>query len=366
MAERVAEQLARVAERERAQAEVAQARDEAMEASRQKSDFLATMSHEIRTPLNGVIGLNDLLLRTELTAEQQRLSAGVQVASRALLGLINDILDFSKIEAGRMELEQLDFEIRPLLDQVAGMLTEQARDKGLDLVVSVHPTVPAVLAGDPTPARAGRHQPGLQRREVHRARRRRSSGPGPRSRATRVRLDLEVSDTGVGVPPAQAGPPLRPVHPGRLLDDADLRRHRARPGHLPRDRRGDGRHHRLRAQPRRRQRLHRHGPARRRLADARRRPVRQRRRRPRPRAARRPARAGRRRQPDQPAHRQRAARVVGRRVRPQRVRRRRRWRTLASGTPYDVVLLDLAMPGQDGLELARGSARTRRWPTCAC
>src|SRR3954447_8691982 len=120
MVERAAEQLARVAERERAQAEVARARDAAMQASRQKSEFLATMSHEIRTPLNGVIGLNDLLLRTELSGEQQRLASGVQVASRTLLGLINDILDFSKIEAGRLELERLDFEIRPLLEQVAG------------------------------------------------------------------------------------------------------------------------------------------------------------------------------------------------------------------------------------------------------
>ena len=98
---------------------MARARDEAMEASRQKSDFLATMSHEIRTPLNGVIGLNDLLLRTSLTPEQHRLSSGVQVAGRTLLGLINDILDFSKIEAGRLELEQLDFDVRLLLEQVS-------------------------------------------------------------------------------------------------------------------------------------------------------------------------------------------------------------------------------------------------------
>jgi PAS domain S-box-containing protein len=198
MAGRVAQQLARVAERERAQAEVARARDEAMEASRQKSDFLATMSHEIRTPLNGVIGLNDLLLRTRLTAEQLRLASGVQVASRTLLRLINDILDFSKIEAGRLELERLDFEIRPLLEQVAGMLTEPARDKGLDLVISCHHDVPAVLSGDPT--RLAQVVTNLVSNAVKFTER-----GGVVIRATaeaeedRVRLRVEVSDTGVGV-----------------------------------------------------------------------------------------------------------------------------------------------------------------------
>ena len=202
MAGRVAEQLARVAERERAQTELAHARDQAMEASRQKSEFLTTMSHEIRTPLHGVIGLNDLLLRTELTPEQQRLSAGVQVASRALLGLINDILDFSKIEAGRMELERLDFEIRPLLEQVCRMLTEAARDKGLDLVVSCHPDVPAVLAGDPT--RLAQVVTNLASNAV-----KFTEQGGVIIRATsaplgdQVQLRVEVSDTGVGVPRAK-------------------------------------------------------------------------------------------------------------------------------------------------------------------
>jgi PAS domain S-box-containing protein len=199
MVARVADQLARVAERELAQAEVARARDEAMEASRQKSDFLAHMSHEIRTPLNGVIGLTDLLLRTRLTSEQQRLSAGVQIASRTLLDLINDILDFSKIEAGRLELERLDFEIRPLLDGVAGMLTEPAREKQLDLVVSCHPDVPAVLSGDPT--RLAQVVTNLVSNAV-----KFTGHGGVRVRATaqpvedRVELTVEVTDSGVGVP----------------------------------------------------------------------------------------------------------------------------------------------------------------------
>ncbi|GCD90811.1 response regulator [Nocardioides sp. LS1] len=150
MVEQVAVQLGFVAERERAERALAAARDGAMEASRQKSEFLATMSHEIRTPLNGVIGLNDLLLRTDLTSDQLRLASGVQVASRALLSVINDVLDFSKIEAGKLELERLDFEVRPVFDQVASVLAETARRKGLELMVSCHPDVPEVLAGDPT------------------------------------------------------------------------------------------------------------------------------------------------------------------------------------------------------------------------
>jgi PAS domain S-box-containing protein len=150
MVEQVCVQLGRVAERERAERNLASARDVAMEASRQKSEFLATMSHEIRTPLNGVIGLNDLLLRTGLDPDQLRLSSGVQVASRALLSVINDILDFSKIEAGKLELERLDFETRPVFDQVASVLAESARARGLELMVSCHPDVPEVLAGDPT------------------------------------------------------------------------------------------------------------------------------------------------------------------------------------------------------------------------
>ncbi|WP_051548610.1 response regulator [Nocardioides sp. URHA0032] len=150
MVEQVAVQLGRVAERERSQRELADARDGALAASKQKSEFLATMSHEIRTPLNGVIGLNDLLLRTSLDADQLRLASGVQVASRALLSVINDVLDFSKIEAGKLELERLDFEVRPVFDQVASLLAESARAKGLELMVSCHPEVPEVLAGDPT------------------------------------------------------------------------------------------------------------------------------------------------------------------------------------------------------------------------
>lgn len=147
---RVATQLGQVAQRERAARQLAAARDAAMEASRQKSEFLATMSHEVRTPLNGVIGLNELLLGTDLSAEQHRLASGVQAASRALLGVINDVLDFSKIEAGRLVLEQLDFEIRPVLEQISEIFVETARAKGLPLLLSIEDDVPRTASGDPS------------------------------------------------------------------------------------------------------------------------------------------------------------------------------------------------------------------------
>ncbi|MDT9595059.1 response regulator [Nocardioides zeae] len=149
MVEQAGLQLARVAEREQAAREVAAARDRAVEASRHKSEFLATMSHEIRTPLNGIIGLTELLGRTPLDPQQRHLASGIAVSGRSLLGIINDILDFSKIEAGHLEVETIDFEVRDVLDQVTSVLAESARAKGLDLQVSCHPDVPQVLAGDP-------------------------------------------------------------------------------------------------------------------------------------------------------------------------------------------------------------------------
>jgi PAS domain S-box-containing protein len=204
MIDQVAVQIGRVAERERAAKELAAARDAAMEASRQKSEFLATMSHEIRTPLNGVIGLNDLLLRTELDPHQQRLAAGAQIASRALLGVINDILDFSKIEAGKLELENVDFEVRPVFDQVASVLAESARSKGLELIVSCHPDVPELLNGDPTRLAQVLTNLGsnaVKFTEVGEVFIRATTEPGP-SGATVLRV--EVADTGVGVDPEKS------------------------------------------------------------------------------------------------------------------------------------------------------------------
>ena len=206
MIEQVAVQLGRVAERERAARELAAARDAAMAASRQKSEFLATMSHEIRTPLNGVIGLNDLLLRTDLDAHQQRLATGAQAASRSLLAVINDILDFSKIEAGRLELEQVDFDVRQVFDDVAALLAESARAKGLELIVSCHPEVPERLNGDPTRLAQVLTNLGsnavkfTDSGEVFVRATCPGSDQGPRGSTASV-LRVEVVDTGVGVDP---------------------------------------------------------------------------------------------------------------------------------------------------------------------